>query len=73
MVVGTVVVSVWRFFFRRNSTTHARRRRHSLRKAARQEEAAYSDEKAGLMNYQDEPPAYQEPEAEEALIDTAKI
>ncbi|KAK4145676.1 uncharacterized protein C8A04DRAFT_26417 [Dichotomopilus funicola] len=71
MVVGTVVVSVWRFFFRRNSSTHGRRRRHSLRKAARQE-AAYSDEKAGLMNYQDEPPAYQQSE-EETLIETAKI
>ncbi|KAH8662122.1 hypothetical protein BX600DRAFT_512992 [Xylariales sp. PMI_506] len=61
MMVGTAIVYVWRLFFRPAS---ARRARHgvSAHKAA-QSEVAASEEKAGLMAYEDEveaPPAYVE-------------
>ncbi|KAL2261595.1 hypothetical protein VTK26DRAFT_3804 [Humicola hyalothermophila] len=64
MVVGTVLVSLWRVFRRRRSHRH----RHSGRahhRAARKE-AALSEEKSGLMEDQEAPPAYEEE-------DTAKV
>ncbi|KAK3906597.1 hypothetical protein C8A05DRAFT_40623 [Staphylotrichum tortipilum] len=65
MAVGTVTVSLWRFFFRRrrSSSISSHRRHHSghthHHKAARKE-AAGSDEKSGLMEHQDPPPSYEE-------------
>jgi hypothetical protein len=58
MVVGTLIVSVWRFFFRRPS------RRHSHHKAA-DKEVAFTEEKSGLIEHQDPPPSY-EAEGEDA-------
>lgn len=65
MMMGTFTVCLWRLAFRRQAPwmrRHCRRRRgHSCRKA-RPETAAYADEKASLMESQEEnlpaPPAY---------------
>lgn len=63
MLVGTLIVTLWRKFVRGGSS---RRRRHSHaghahRKAA-QQEVAYAEEKSGLLEHQDAPPAYDEEE-----------
>ncbi|KAB5547179.1 hypothetical protein GE09DRAFT_202187 [Coniochaeta sp. 2T2.1] len=56
MMVGTLIVSVWRVFFRRPSQ---RRHSHSPHKAPMSEEdAADGEEKSGLMEHQDPPPTY---------------
>lgn len=66
MVVGTLIVSVWRFFFRRPShrRRHSRSHSHSHRKAPKAEVAAADvEEKSGLMEHQeqqDAPPSYDE-------------
>ncbi|KAB5559978.1 hypothetical protein GE09DRAFT_73797 [Coniochaeta sp. 2T2.1] len=58
MMVGTLIVSVWRVFFRRPSH---RRDSHSHSKALTSEEdAADGEEKSGLMEHQDPPPIYDE-------------
>ncbi|KAK3330936.1 hypothetical protein B0H66DRAFT_528281 [Apodospora peruviana] len=61
MMVGTVIVSLWRMFFRRGGSSHHYRHTHHHR-AARKETAAVEEEKSGLMENQDPPPSY---EAEE--------
>ncbi|KAK5654359.1 hypothetical protein OQA88_7268 [Cercophora sp. LCS_1] len=59
MVVGTVIVSLWRTFVR-PARRHHHRRHHSghSHKAARKE-AVVSEEKASLMEDQEAPPAYE--------------
>ncbi|KAK3996501.1 hypothetical protein QBC44DRAFT_149267 [Cladorrhinum sp. PSN332] len=51
MAVGTVIVSLWRFFVRRKSSSSHRRhsRRHSCHKASHREVAVVAEEKTGLM------------------------
>ncbi|KAK1758528.1 hypothetical protein QBC47DRAFT_144331 [Echria macrotheca] len=60
MVVGTVIVALWRTFVRRPSRHHHRhhRRHSSHHHKAPPKEAAVEDEKSGLMENQDLPPAY---------------
>ncbi|KAK3394105.1 hypothetical protein B0H63DRAFT_35773 [Podospora didyma] len=58
MVVGTLIVSLWRTFFRRRSPHH-HRRSHSHHKAA-PKEAVVEEEKSGLMSNQAAPPAYED-------------
>jgi len=70
MLVGTMIVSVYRFFFRRSR--HGRRARahsRSQHKAARKEAAAAEvEEKSGLMEHQDPPPSYDEEAATESDV-----
>ncbi len=58
MVIGTLVVGLWRVFFRRQSFFHQRRRHagHAHHKAA-QKEAAVAEEKSGLMDGQETSPS----------------
>jgi len=64
MMVGTLIVSVWRIFFRhpshrRRSHSHSHSRSHH--KAPKSEVAAAEvEEKSGLMEHQDPPPSYDE-------------
>ena len=55
MIVGTLIVKVWRFFRKDRPSC----RRASPHKAAAKE-AAVDEEKAGLMEEQVAPPVYQE-------------
>ena len=67
MLVGTVIVSLWRTFFRRPSERRHRRhhsRSHSQSHKAVAKEALVEEEKAGLMEDQEAPPSY---EAEDGL------
>jgi len=71
MMVGTVVVCLWRFFYRRQSPfarRHCRRRGHSCHKTNVAEAAVVDEEKSGLMEDQDAPPQYEMPE--EATIES---
>ncbi|KAI1324457.1 hypothetical protein F5Y16DRAFT_380969 [Xylariaceae sp. FL0255] len=66
MMVGTIIVFVWRLLFRREGVRHSHRCRYA-RRAARREAALAADEKAGLMEQQEEeaadlPPKYDEAE-----------
>lgn len=58
MMVGTFIVSVFRYFFRRPSRRHAGRALHR----ATRSESARVEEKSGLMAHQDAPPAYKDEE-----------
>ncbi|OIW30831.1 hypothetical protein CONLIGDRAFT_565697, partial [Coniochaeta ligniaria NRRL 30616] len=63
MMVGTLVISVWRVFFRRPShrRRHSRSHSRSHRKAPKTEVAAAEvEEKSGLIEHQDPPPSYDE-------------
>ncbi|KAH8907774.1 hypothetical protein BR93DRAFT_565640 [Coniochaeta sp. PMI_546] len=64
MMVGTLIVSVWRLFFRRPShrrRSHSRSHSHSHHKAPKTEvAAAEAEEKSGLIEHQDPPPSYDE-------------
>ncbi|KAK4229964.1 hypothetical protein QBC38DRAFT_70200 [Podospora fimiseda] len=69
MAVGTVIVSLWRFFVRRKSCSSRRHsRRHTCHKASHGEVAVVAEEKAGLMavdeteDFPPPPPAYDEAE-----------
>jgi hypothetical protein len=65
MMVGTVVVCLWRVLVRRQSPfsrRHCRRRAgRACHKTARQE-ASVAEEKASLMDQQDDLPAYKDSE-----------
>ncbi|EOO01616.1 hypothetical protein UCRPA7_2840 [Phaeoacremonium minimum UCRPA7] len=69
MIVGTLVVGLWRKFVRGQSFFvhgHCRRHaRHAEHKAAHKE-AVVEEEKSGLMEHQDPPPSYED---EETKID----
>ncbi|KAL2198650.1 hypothetical protein P885DRAFT_59204 [Corynascus similis CBS 632.67] len=78
MVVGTVLVSLWRALFRRRSGSAGHRRRRSShahrRRLSRKESALAEDEKAGLMEYQDEAPQDAPPSYEEAeTVKTSQV
>ncbi|KAK4162496.1 hypothetical protein QBC43DRAFT_302001 [Cladorrhinum sp. PSN259] len=67
MAVGTVIVSLWRFFVRRkpSSSHHRHSRRHSCHKVSHREVAIVAEEKAGLMAAEETedlppPPAYED-------------
>ncbi|KAK3366998.1 hypothetical protein B0T24DRAFT_376259 [Lasiosphaeria ovina] len=64
MVVGTLIVSLWRRFFRRPSSSsgsgHRRHHSHHSHHRASLKEAVIAEEKAGLMEYQEEPSPYQD-------------
>ena len=62
MIVGTFIVMIWRALFRKNHP----RCRHARRHKIAQTEATCAEEKAGLMEEQSDPPAYDEGDAEEA-------
>lgn len=70
MLVGTILVGLWRKFVRGQSffpQHHCRRLTRSSHHKASQNEAAIAEEKAGLMADQDElppPPSYEEGEPE---------
>ncbi len=61
MMVGTLIVMVWRTLFRKNHVGSGRARcgRARCQKAAKKE-AAVAEEKAGLMEEQIAPPAYED-------------
>jgi hypothetical protein len=63
MAVGTVIVSLWRVLFRRRRSSRSHRRRHSHARKAALKEAALVEEKSGLIEHQDPPPAYEDEEA----------
>ncbi|KAK4214108.1 hypothetical protein QBC37DRAFT_315135 [Rhypophila decipiens] len=57
MVIGTLVVSMWRAVFRRGTGPS-----YSAVATKEDEEAPGDEEKSGLMEHQDPPPAYEHPE-----------
>lgn len=60
MMVGTVIVSTWRFFFRKPSSSHRHHRRHSRSHSHNKvshKEAIAAEEKSGLM-VEEAPPTY---------------
>jgi hypothetical protein len=71
MMVGTLIVSVWRAFVRRpgHRRTRSRGHSHSHHKAPKQEVAAAEvEEKSGLLENQDPPPSYEEEVAPKADV-----
>ncbi len=62
MAAGTLAIAIWRLLFRRRSGHRRHHSGHAHHRAARKE-VAVSDEKSGLMAYQDEPPSYEDEEA----------
>ena len=62
MIVGTLIVTLWRAFFRRSSRRHAGR---SLHKSTHRENGI-AEEKSGLMENQDLPPTYEEGETKKS-------
>ncbi len=60
MMVGTLIVGLWRVFVRRQSFFHQRRRHGHCHHKASQKEAAVAEEKSGLMEHQDAPPSYED-------------
>lgn len=63
MMVGTLIISIWRVFFRRSCARHThcpiQFRTHSHHKSSKHE-ADVAEEKSGLMDHQDPPPTYEE-------------
>jgi len=61
MAVGTLIVGLWRVFVRGQPFFRRRYCRHRAGRAhhhAAQKEVAFADEKAGLMDDQEDLPAY---------------
>jgi hypothetical protein len=62
MAVGTLIVTLWRALVRRPSHTRQHHRRHHSghHHKATHKETAVDEEKSGLIEHQDPPPAYDE-------------
>ncbi len=69
MVVGTLIVGVWRVFVRRQPFFPRRRHHHTghVHHKSAQKEVAVAEEKSGLMDHQDPAPSYEE-EGKEADV-----
>lgn len=66
MMVGTLIVGLWRKVVRGQSffpRHHCRRHRSGRTHKAAPKEVAVEEEKTGLMEHQDPPPSYDEEEA----------
>ncbi|KAK0729736.1 hypothetical protein B0H67DRAFT_596063 [Lasiosphaeris hirsuta] len=66
MVVGTLIVSLWRAFFRRPGRHHRRHHSHHKSSAVHKETAVVEEEKSGLMGHQDPPPSYEADDVKKA-------
>lgn len=68
MMVGTLIITIWRTFVRKDRAGCPYARRYK----AVHREVAVAEEKAGLMGEQSPPPAYDEPAADENVDKDAK-